>query len=173
MACARSSEQRDEASIGPTIPRIQQTGGVAAALRDLSWHYQVIAVDAGGRDPREMRLAVAVSNLLLVLTRASQAGPETLPKVNELVSLARGLGPNLKAFTVLSMAPSNSTIRGMDDACEALNQFDQLEPADTVIRDRKVYRDTLLNGNGMVELSNSQAYAEVQLLAQEFFEVAA
>lgn len=171
--CARFSERRDEAGIGPAVPCIQRTGDVAATLRDLSRRYQVIVVDAGGRDSREMRSAMAVSNLLLVPTRASQADLETLPKVNELVSLARGLNPDLKAFAVLSMAPSNPTIREVDDAREALSQFDQLELADTIIRDRKVYRDALLNGNGVVELSNSQACAEIQLLAQEFFEVAA
>ncbi|RKH83296.1 cobyrinic acid ac-diamide synthase, partial [Corallococcus praedator] len=151
------SERRDEAGIGPAVPCIQRTGDVAATLRDLSRRYQVIVVDAGGRDSREMRSAMAVSNLLLVPTRASQADLETLPKVNELVSLARGLNPDLKAFAVLSMAPSNPTIREVDDAREALSQFDQLELADTIIRDRKVYRDALLNGNGVVELSNSQA----------------
>jgi chromosome partitioning protein len=68
------------------------------------------------------------------------------------------------------MAPSNPAIREVEDARELLSQFDQLELADTVIRDRKVYRDALLAGQGVVELGNSQARAEIQLLAQEFFE---
>ncbi|MET5116813.1 cobyrinic acid ac-diamide synthase, partial [Burkholderia pseudomallei] len=62
--------------------------------------YQVILPDAGGRDSREMRSAMAVANLLLVPTRASQADLETLPKVNELISLARALNPELKAVAV-------------------------------------------------------------------------
>ncbi|WP_407510657.1 division plane positioning ATPase MipZ [Ralstonia sp. GP101] len=48
--CARFSERRDEAGIGPAVPCIQRTGDVAATLRDLSRRYQVIVVDAGGRD---------------------------------------------------------------------------------------------------------------------------
>ncbi|OTP70410.1 Chromosome partitioning protein ParA [Caballeronia sordidicola] len=118
-----------------------------------------------------MRSAMAVANLMLVPTKASQADLETLPKVNELIGLARGLNPDLKASAVLSMAPSNPIIREVEDARELLAQFEQMELADTVIRDRKVYRDALLSGHGVVELNNSQARAEIQLLAQEFFEL--
>ncbi|WP_186080565.1 division plane positioning ATPase MipZ [Burkholderia gladioli] len=169
--CARFIERRDEAGIHPSVPCVQRTGDVASTLRDLARRYQVIVVDAGGRDSRELRTALGVANLLLTPIRASQADLETLPKVNELVSLARGLNPELKAAAVLSMAPSNPVIREVEDARELLAEFDQLELADTVIRDRKVYRDALLGGHGVIELDNSQARAEIQLLAQEFFEL--
>ncbi|WP_103852210.1 division plane positioning ATPase MipZ [Burkholderia pseudomallei] len=168
---ARFVERRDEGGIQPAIPCVQRTGDVAATLRDLAKRYQVVIVDAGGRDSRELRTALAVANLLLTPIRASQADLETLPNVNELIGLARGLNPELKASAVLSMAPSNPVIREVEDARELLALFDQLELADTVIRDRKVYRDALLAGQGVVELSNSQARAEIQLLAQEFFEL--
>ncbi|AWY52969.1 division plane positioning ATPase MipZ [Burkholderia gladioli] len=169
--CARFIERRDEAAIQPSVPCVQRTGDVAATLRDLVRRYQVIVVDAGGRDSRELRTALAVANLFLTPIRASQADLETLPKVNELIGLARGLNPDLKAAAVLSMAPSNPVIREVEDARELLAQFDQIELADTVIRDRKVYRDALLAGRGVIELDNSQARAEIQLLAQEFFEL--
>ncbi|WP_158898419.1 division plane positioning ATPase MipZ [Burkholderia sp. L27(2015)] len=169
--CARFVERRDEAKIEPPLPCVQRTGEVSATLRDLARRYQVVVVDAGGRDSREMRSAMAVANLLLTPIRASQADLETLPKVNELIGLARGLNPELRASAILSMAPSNPVIREVEEARELLAQFDQLELADTVIRDRKVYRDALLAGRGVVELENSQARAEIQLLGQEFFEL--
>jgi chromosome partitioning protein len=168
---ARFIERRDEAGMTPTIPCVQRTGEVSSTLRDLARRYQVVIVDAGGRDSREMRSAMAVANLLLVPTRASQADLETLPKVNELVGLARGLNVELKAVVVLSMAPSNPVIREVESAKELLAQFDQLALADTVIRDRKVYRDALLAGKGVTELDNGQARAEIQLLASEFFDL--
>jgi chromosome partitioning protein len=107
---------------------------------------------------------------MLTPVRASQADLETLPKVNELIGLAKAFNPALQAYAVLSMAPTNPVIREVDDARELLADFDQLQLADTVIRDRKVYRDALLAGRGVVELDNGQAKAEIQLLAQEFFE---
>ncbi|MGF6239741.1 chromosome partitioning protein [Paraburkholderia sp. GAS38] len=168
---ARFIERRDDTQTRPSIPCVQKTGDVSSTLRDLARRYQVVIADAGGRDSREMRSAMAVADLMLIPTRASQADLETLPKVNDLVSLARGLNPELKATAVLSMAPTNPTIREVQDARELFSQFDQLTLADTTICERKVYRDALLSGNGVVELGNSQARAEIQLLAQEFFEL--
>jgi chromosome partitioning protein len=168
---ARFVERRDEAAIKPAVPCVQRTGEVASTLRELARRYQVVVVDAGGRDSREMRSAMAVASLLLVPTKASQADLETFPKVNELIGMARGLNPELKAIAVLSVAPSNPVIREVENARELLAEFDQLELADTIIRDRKVYRDALLAGKGVTELDNSQARAEIQLLAQEFFDL--
>jgi chromosome partitioning protein len=168
---ARFIERRDEAGMTPTIPCVQRTGEVSSTLRDLARRYQVVIVDAGGRDSREMRSAMAVANLLLVPTKASQADLETLPKVNELIGLARALNPELNAVAVLSMAPSNPIIREVANARELLAQFDQLALTNTVIRDRKAYRDALLAGKGVVELDNAQARVEVQLLAGEFFDL--
>ena len=151
---SRFVERRDEAGIMPAVPChampchavpcVQRIGEVASTLRDLIRRYQVVVVDAGGRDSREMRSAMTVANLLLVPTKASQADLETLPKVNELIILARGFNPELKAVAVLSIAPSNPMIREVEGVRELLAEFDQLELADTVIRDRKVYRDALL-----------------------------
>ncbi|OJA91922.1 cobyrinic acid ac-diamide synthase [Burkholderia ubonensis] len=168
---ARFVERRDEAGITPAVPCVQRTGDVASTLRDLAHRYQVVVVDAGGRDSREMRSAMAVANLLLVPTKASQADLETFSKVNELIGLARGLNPKLKAVVLLSIAPTNPAIREVEDARELLATFDMLELADTIIRERKVYRDALLMGKGVIELDNGQARAEIQLLAQEFFEL--
>ncbi|MBR8092037.1 AAA family ATPase [Burkholderia cenocepacia] len=167
----RFVERRDEAGITPAVPCVQRTGDVAATLRDLAYRYQVVVVDAGGRDSREMRSAMAIANLLLVPTKASQADLETFSKVNELIGQARGLNRELKAAALLSIAPTNPAIREVEDARELIAEFDQLELADTIIRDRKVYRDALLVGKGVIELDNSQARAEIQLLAQEFFEL--
>ncbi|HDR9035991.1 TPA: AAA family ATPase [Burkholderia vietnamiensis] len=167
----RFVERRDEAGITPAVPCVQRTGDVAATLRDLAYRYQVVVVDAGGRDSREMRSAMAIANLLLVPTKASQADLETFSKVNELIGQARGLNRELKAVALLSIAPTNPAIREVEDARELIAEFDQLELADTIIRDRKVYRDALLVGKGVIELDNSQARAEIQLLAQEFFEL--
>jgi chromosome partitioning protein len=168
--CARFVARRHEVAAGPDLHCVQRTGDVAPALRDLSTRYQVVIVDAGGRDSKELRTAASVADLLLTPVRASQADLETLPKVDELVGLARAFNPELQAYAVLSMAPTNPVIREVDDARELLADFDQLRLADTVIRDRKVYRDALLAGRGVVELDNGQAKAEIQLLAQEFFE---
>lgn len=168
--CARFVERRTEAGIQPAIHCVQRTGDVSAALRDLGRRYQVVIADAGGRDSKELRTAAAVADLMLVPTRASQADLETLPKVNEIIGLARALNPGLQAYAVLSMAPTNPVIREVEDAQELLAEFGELKLASTVVRDRKVFRDAHLGGKGVVEMNNGQAKAEIQLLADEFFD---
>lgn len=37
----------------------------------------------------------------------------------------------------------------------------------TVVRDRKVYRDCMSEGRGVVEMDNSKAKAEIQCLVKE------
>jgi len=170
--CARFAERRAEAGL-PPINCIQRTGDVSHALRDLATRYQVVIVDAGGRDSRELRTAMLVAHLLLTPIRASQADLETLPAVNDLVRLAKDFNPGLAAHAVLSMAPTNPVIREIDDARELLADFDQLPLANSIIRDRKVFRDAMLAGKGVVELDNGTARAEIQLLAQEFFDLSA
>ena len=49
---ARFAERRDGAAITPAVPCVQRTGEVASTLRELARRYQVVVVDAGGRDSR-------------------------------------------------------------------------------------------------------------------------
>jgi len=168
---AKWQGRRAELEDVPAVHCVQRTGDVSGTIRDLAARYQVVIIDAGGRDSRELRTAMVAADLFLTPTRASQADLETMPKMNELVSLARGLNPGLVAFAVLSMAPSNPQVNEVAEAKELLAEFDQIKLADTIIRDRKVYRDALLEGLGVVEKKNGLARAEIQLLAQEFFEL--
>lgn len=168
---AKFVERRAEQSGLSVVHCVQRTGDVSATVRDLATRYQIVIVDAGGRDSRELRTSMAVANLFLVPTRASQADLETMPKANELVGLARAINPGLEAYAVLSMAPTNPVVREAQEARELLAEFDQIKLANTVVRDRKIFRDALLEGKGVVEMANSQASAEIQLLAQEFFDL--
>ncbi|HYD81872.1 MAG TPA: division plane positioning ATPase MipZ [Paucimonas sp.] len=162
-------ERRNEAGY-PLIHCAQKTGDVYKAAVDLGQRYEHVIIDAGGRDSRELRSGMVAADKMYVPIRASQADLETLPHVDELIGLARGLNEDLQVFAVLSQAPSNPLINEVQDAQELLIQFPELKLSDSIIRDRKVYRDALLAGKGVVELSNGQAKAEIQLLCGEVFQ---
>jgi chromosome partitioning protein len=150
----------------------QRFGDIASTVRDLSKRYKVIVIDAGGRDSRELRSAMLVADKIVVPVRASQADLETLGKVNELVGNARAFNETLTgAYVTLSIAPTNPAINEVQEARELLelHRFPELTLSDQVIRERKVYRDALAEGRGAVEMSNNQAKAEIQLLAQDLF----
>lgn len=166
-------ERRDELRIEhPELPRVhiaQKHGDVFAAAQDYAKRYEVVIIDAGGRDSRELRTAMLAADILLTPIKASQADLETLPHFNNMIQAARDLNRKLEAFAFLSMAPTNPLIREVEQARELIAEFDQLQLANSIIRDRKVFRDALADGLGVVEMNNSQAKAEIQLLGQEFF----
>ena len=166
---AKWVERRNEAGL-PQVHCTEKTGDVYKSALDLGKRYDVVLIDAGGRDSRELRTSMVSADIMLVPIRASQADLETLPHVNDLVGLARGMNPELKAFGLLSMAPSNPVITEVRDAQEFLADFPEMVLSPCIVRDRKVFRDALLEGRGVIEMDNGKAKAEVQLLAQDLFD---
>lgn len=153
----------------PTVHCVQKTGDVFATAKDLAKRYQLVIIDAGGRDSKELRTAMVAADRMMIPMQASQADLETLPYMDELLGLTRTMNPHLEAFVVLSRAPTNPMINEVAEAREPLDQFDSFKLATTIIRERKIYRDGWLQGRGVVEMKNSKARAEIQLLAAEMF----
>jgi chromosome partitioning protein len=145
----------------------QKLGDIYKTAIDLSSRYEFVIIDAGGRDSRELRTGMVAADLVYVPIKASQADLETLPVVDELLSLSRGMNPTLRARALLCMAPTNERIREVQDAQELLKDFPDLPLSGCIIRERKIYRDALLLGRGVVEMKNNDAKAEIQLLVQE------
>jgi len=72
---------------------------------------------------------------------------------------------------VISCAPTNPLINEVEDAKSLLSDFTEyLGLAKTFIRDRKIYRDALLQGKGVVELDNIKALDEIKNLVNEILE---
>jgi len=65
------------------------------------------------------------------------------------------------------MAPSNPMVNEAKEAQAYLSDYPDIKLLKTIIRDRKVYRDAMSEGLGVVEMKNAKAKAEVQLLVNE------
>jgi chromosome partitioning protein len=161
--------RRNEAGL-PAVHSAQKQGDVYKTALDLSERYDVVIIDAGGRDSMELRSAMLAADIMYVPIKASQNDLETLPKVEELVQNARIINPTLKVRCILSMAPTNTMINEVEEARALLVDFETFEMSDCIIRERKVFRDAAPVGKGVVEMDNSTAKAEIQLLADEVFE---
>ncbi len=163
-------ERRNEHGL-TVVHCTQKMGDIYKTAVDLGQRYEFVIIDAGGRDSKELRTGMVAADKMFIPIRASQADLETLPHVDELVGLARGMNANLEVYALLSMAPSNPLINEVAEAQELLGEFAELKLSPSIIRDRKVYRDAMLAGKGVVEMMNSQAKAEIQLLCDEVFDV--
>jgi chromosome partitioning protein len=154
-----------------TVHCAERHGNVFHALRDLVKRYDEVVVDAGGRDSEELRTAMVGAHKIYVPLKASQPDLETSLHMNELVKLARGMNPNLQASAIISMAPTNPVIHEAREAMELLSELHELVLSQAIVRERKVYRDAMTEGRGVLEMDNEKAIAEVEALGQEIYGV--
>lgn len=162
----------DRRNVSETLVKVhcaEKHGNVFHAVRDISKRYDEIIIDADGRDSEELRTALVAAHVVYVPLRASQPDLETSVHMNELVTLARGMNPSLDARLIISMAPTNPVINEAKQAQELLRELPVFNLSDTIIRERKVYRDAISDGLGVVEMDNPKAIAEIEALANEIY----
>jgi chromosome partitioning protein len=144
----------------PKIACIQKYGELDDTLTDLSNRYQYVIVDVTGRDSEEMRSAMIVADVLLTPVKASQVDINTLPNMCRIVKSSRLVNKSLKAYAFLSIAPSNPKINEIEQAKRTIMEFPELILLNTVVFDRKIYRDCMADGLSVTEL-NGRADSEV------------
>jgi chromosome partitioning protein len=149
----------------------EKHGNVFDTVRDLGKRYEQVVVDAGGRDSEELRTALVASHVVYCPLKASQPDLETSVHMNELVKLARGMNQVLQARLVISMGPTNPAIHEAQEARELLAELTEFKLSEVVIRDRKVYRDAMAEGRGVIEMSNEKAKDEIEAIAKEIYQI--
>lgn len=166
---ARRNEAREK---DPAIPRVicmEQTTDVYNAALDAEDNFDVVLVDAGGRDNAQLRKAALAADLMYVPVLPSQFDIESLEGLAEVVDEVRQINTSLAAKLFLSRAAAGRAGDEIADAKDVLADFPGFALSDAMIGDRKVFRQAALAGKGVVEMNNPQAKAEIQLLAQEIF----
>lgn len=161
------AHERAQSNAAIQVPAVQVSGDVRPALQDLGRRYDDLIVDVSGRDSTELRTAMIVANVLLVPTRPSQADLWVLQQLSEMVSDVQVLNESLQTRAVINMAPHN-TAEGKE-ARHMFDDFPMFRLTETVLYDRKVYREAMTAGAGVIELGNAKAAAEMTALAGEFF----
>lgn len=160
------ADRAENASL-PVVHSIQKTGNIRAALKDLNARYDFVLVDAPGHDSQEMRTALTVADLVIIPVRPSQLDLDTIPQLLGIIDQARDLNPGMKVVGLLSQVPTYSSGKEGDEAKDYLKDFPEIPLIDGQMTLRKVYRDSIPEGKGVVESSNSKAAAEMQLLVKE------
>ena len=165
----------------PELPRVTVTsapGDVFHIVRDLAKRYDYTIVDAAGvraasekrTTAKEYLSALRAATRVVLPVRPSQVDLDTLENAAETIESVRSLhNPQLAAFVLLSQAPTNPLQREVRDAKAFIAEFPEVQLLPVVIGERKVYRDAMIGGLGVVEMRNSIAKAEIQLLAQALY----
>ncbi|UCQ13145.1 peptide transporter (plasmid) [Edwardsiella tarda] len=83
----------------------------------------------------------------------------------------RDLNPELRVFCLQSMATTNPVLRGNErkEFIDYLDEFPSIQTLESVICFRKVYRDCMSSGLGVLETDNTAAKSEMEKLMEEVF----
>lgn len=164
----RELVNNDNGNVYPPVHCVEKTGDLRASLRDLKQRYQIVIVDVGGRDSRELRTAAVVSDMLISPFRPSQDDIDTLPQLSEIVKQARDFNEDLVVAMLFAQAPTASGNREVEETRSMIAEYaDTLPLMPLLIRQYRAYRDTSFMGIGVTEFSSGPAKAEIQLVGQE------
>lgn len=166
-SAARWHEDRQEQGHAPGIACIEKQGSIHSTLLDLDARYDIVMVDVAGKDSNEMRTGMTAADKLVVVVRPSQLDLDTLGHMTQVIEQAMSFNPELDVRGLITQAPSNPNITERTDAGEYLADYPRIRPLQTVIHERKAYRDVIGEGLGVVEWTNPKAKAEIQALAAE------
>ncbi|GAB5550143.1 MAG: AAA family ATPase [Sandaracinaceae bacterium] len=159
-------ELGEERAALPSVPCIQVFGKtVARQVADLANRYDDVVVDAGGRDSVELRSAMVAADRLYVPVQASQFDVWTLEQMDELVTQAQAINPDLEAGVVINRASTHPRVREADEAKALVADFETLSYTYVVVRDRIAYRRAASEGKAVTEADEPDAKAVAEMAA--------
>lgn len=147
----------------------QASGRTFDVVRDVAARYEHVVIDSGGHASDAMKSAMLACQKLYVPLRPSQADLETVGEMSSMVLDVAAFNPGLRALALIAMASTNPAVLEAQEARAALADIPGLALSGCVIHDRKVYRDALFEGVGVVEMTRNKASDEIARLAQEVF----
>ena len=151
-----------EETNAPKVPCVQRVGNVTATAKELASKYDLVIIDAGGRDSTELRTGLLAADIVVVPVRPSQADLDTVFQLSDIITQAKDLNPTLQAVAVLTMSPTHPANTEIKVAREYLSEH--ITVLDCLVHDRKAYRDALSVGLGVVEHTDKKAEQEIKSL---------
>lgn len=130
-----------------------------------------ILIDTGGRDSREMRIAIALSDIVIIPTIPSQFDVSVLDKMINVVKMAKEQNNKLIAYIVINRASPNPVLyKKIESLISYINDIeeDYIKLADTIIYERERYKIATQLGLGVVEINDgNKAENEIKNLCNE------
>lgn len=132
-----------------------------------------VIIDTGGRDSREMRIAIALSDIVIIPTIPSQFDVSVLDKMVNIIKMAKEQNTKLQAYIVINRASTNPFLVKKIDSLKSFIQEIQeeyIKLADTIIYERERYKIATQLGLGVVEMKDgNKTEQEIKNLCSEIF----
>lgn len=122
--------------------------------------YDFILIDIAGRDSEVFREALLVTDKLVVPTQASLLDLEVIPYLDDKIQKVKTDNPTLEAYIVINKAPTNPKSSEIEQAKAYLADYPNFKLLQTVIKDRKQFRDAIVEAKSVSEMNSSKAKDE-------------
>jgi chromosome partitioning protein len=165
---------RDQNQSVNRIISVQKFGNtIGNEIRALNIKYDDILIDAGGQNSQELRASMIVADKMYVPIQAGQFDVWTLGLMDQLVSQARSLNPNLEAKVLINRASTNPSTTEIEEIFQVMSEFENLSLSSAIIKERIAYRKAAKEGLSVVELAKQDPKAsdEVLLLYNEIYDM--
>ena len=162
---------RDESKIKPSIFCAQKFGRVDNEVVKLSKKFDDIIIDAGGRDSEELRSSMLVADFIYIPLQPSQFDVWTISSMANMIKSSLLLNPKIKAYVLLNRASTNPSVSEVNEAKEILEDVDELNFSQSIIRDRIAFRKAARDGIAITEMkpADKKAVSEIKSLYQEIY----
>ncbi|MBQ3166717.1 ParA family protein [Campylobacter sp.] len=132
-----------------------------------------LIIDTGGRDAKEMRIALINSDIVVIPTTPSQFDLSVLDIMIDRVKMAKEINEKLQVIIVINRVNPNPFLtKKIDDIKTYIKELecDYIKLADTIIYERERYKNSISNGQSVIEAdTQNKAYQEIQNLSLEIF----
>jgi chromosome partitioning protein len=157
--------RQDTAGIAP-VQCVQRYGRLTGVVRDMAGRFDDVVIDCGGQDSDELRSAMLVAEIMFIPVQASILDLVTLQHVAELVESAHVTNQELRAYVFVSRAPTN--LKALEEVLP-----ESVRVLESVIHDRRAFRDAAKTGKGVLEWTDTKAKEEFQAFVAEIMKCAA
>jgi chromosome partitioning protein len=144
------------------LPSIFVLDNLIDTLEPLNNEYDFIVIDVAGRDSQIFREALLISDKIIVPTQPSLIDLEVLEYVSEKVAQAHENNSDIQSIVIINKAPTNYRNSEIGQAQAYIGQFQNLTLLNTIIHDRKAFRDSFVESLSVSEMSDPKANDELQ-----------
>lgn len=172
-------------SISELPPLFSNISKIGASLRDeinlQKEKNDVIVIDTGGRDSKEMRIAMSKANLIIIPTIPSQYDVVVMDRMLEVFDLAKDTNEELKALILFNrISPNPLLSKDLSDLKEYVltsikdKNLSDIQVLNSLIFERRAYKKSVEEGKSLDEFITSgenKALDDFEKLFQEIVQI--
>lgn len=153
------------------IKGTQATGDLLDLISEIAPNYDYVIIDNQGKNDDTVISSLVCSDFCIANLKPSYFDSETIPEITKVVKRSQHFNPKLKMKMLINGASTNKAVKEAQEVEALLNELN-LERFETILHERKAYRDTLGYGEGVLEIekpngSQSKALDEINHLGEE------